>query len=164
MNDESKFLVQWLNFHSLNKDTTCSVTEFSHIEQALYFAIPWIVDRPATPKLRFNQPGNNKKLRFNQPRNNKDNFPKICLFLDVGQPTICQRPMWRNAAEKNENICHIIKLPLISLFVEVGQLTRSLNPWWWCISSVGSDLEVNTSPDLNIYVVPCYVFGTPKII
>ncbi len=34
---QSKVLVQWLNFHSVNKEITCSVTEFSLSEQGLYF-------------------------------------------------------------------------------------------------------------------------------
>ncbi len=32
---QSKVLVQWLNFHSVNKGITCSATEFSLIEQGL---------------------------------------------------------------------------------------------------------------------------------
>ena len=35
---QSKVLVQWLNFHSVNKEITCSVTEFSLSEQGIYFA------------------------------------------------------------------------------------------------------------------------------
>ena len=38
---QSKVFVQWLNFQSMNEDITCSVTEFSLIDQGLYFAAPW---------------------------------------------------------------------------------------------------------------------------
>ena len=44
----SKILVQWLNFHSVNKEFTCSVTEFLLIGQGLYFATwpwPWKYDQ-----------------------------------------------------------------------------------------------------------------------
>ncbi len=50
-------------------------------------SLVYIVDRPATPK-----------FRFNQPANNMDNF------CNLG-------PMWRYSAEKVHIICRFIKLP-----------------------------------------------------
>ncbi len=72
----SNVLAQWMNLHSLDKDITCSLTEFSLIEPGLYFVTLWTRNLLIIQRFFFWECGSLGQSRPNDEKHlvNNDHF------------------------------------------------------------------------------------------